>query len=76
MSEPRGSSLAFTLAAIFLMYFIAVATVAMMGQSCTMFFLILGLSDAYLRHSTWDGNSGKAETKTLDTRLFRFRKVL
>ena len=76
LSEPRGSSLAFTLAAIFLMYFIAVATVAMMGQSCTMFFLILGLSDAYLRHSTWDGNSGKAETKTLDTRLFRFRKVL
>ena len=76
LSEPRGSSLAFTLAAIFLMYFIAVATVAMMGQSCTMFFLVVGLSDAYLRNSTWDGNSGKAEAKIADTRLFRFRKVL
>lgn len=76
LSEPRGSSLAFTLAAIFLMYFIAISTVAMMGQSGAVFFMMVGLSDAYLRTSTWDGNSGKAETKTIDTRLFRFRKVL
>lgn len=77
LSEPRGSSLAFTLAAIFLMYLIAVATVAMMAQSCTLFFLITGLSDAYLRTSTWDGNSGNKEnSEVTDTRRFRFHKVL
>lgn len=75
-SEPIGSSLAFTLAAIFLMYLIAVATVAMMGQSCTLFFLVTGLSDAYLRTSTWDGGSGEENAHVPDTRLFRFRKVL
>jgi len=77
MPEPRGSSLAFTLAAIFLMYLIAVATVAMMYQSCTMFFIITGLSDAYLRLSTWDGNQGGGGVRMIpDTRRFKFRKVL
>lgn len=77
MPEPRGSSLAFTLAAIFLMYFIAITTVAMMYQSCTLFFLITGLSDAYLRSSTWDGYRDNEKTKApSDTRQFRFRKVL
>jgi hypothetical protein len=76
LSEPIGSSFAFTLAAIFLMYFIAVATVAMMGQSCTLFFLVTGLSDAYLRTSTWDGGSGEENAQAPDTRLFRFHKVL
>ena len=80
-AEPRGSSLAFTLAAIYLMYFIATATVAMMLQSCTMFFIITGLSDAYLRTSTWDGDQGNSnsnsKTKTpIDARLFKFRKVI
>jgi hypothetical protein len=76
LSEPRGSSLAFTLAAIFLMYFISIITVAMMEQSCTLFFIVTGLSDAYLRTSTWDGNSGKENTQVTDTRRFRFQKVL
>jgi hypothetical protein len=78
LAEPRGSSLAFTLAAIFLMYLIAVSTVAMMYQSCTLFFLITGLSDAYLRSSTWDGYRGadKAKTPADDNRRYRFRKVL
>jgi hypothetical protein len=58
------------------MYLIAVATVAMMGQSCTLFFLVTGLSDAYLRTSTWDGHSGEENAQVPDTRLFRFRKVL
>lgn len=76
-SEPRGSSLAFTLAAIFLMYLIAVATVAMMNQSCTLFFIIVGLSDAYLRLSRWDGDQGGEKAKIVpDTRKFKFRKVL
>ncbi|MEI6068517.1 MAG: O-antigen ligase family protein [Methylococcaceae bacterium] len=76
-SEPRGSSLAFTLAAIYLMYLIAVATVAMMYQSCTLFFIITGLSDAYLRMSTWDGERGDGKTKIApDNRKFKFRKVL
>ncbi len=80
MPEPRGSSLAFTLAGIYIMYTVAVATVAMMYQSCTVFFLITGLSDAYLRMSTWDGDSkgdGSGKTKVMtDTRKFKFRKVL
>lgn len=77
LAEPRGSSLAFTLAAIYLMYFIAVATVAMMYQSCTLFFIITGLADAYLRTSTWDGDQGGGKTKAVpDTRKFKFKKVL
>jgi len=67
------------LAAIYLMYFIATATVAMMLQSCTMFFIITGLSDAYLRTSTWDGDQGNSNSKTktpIDARLFKFRKVI
>jgi hypothetical protein len=59
LAQPRGSSLAFTLAAIYLMYFIAVATVAMMYQSCTLFFLITGLADAYLAgHTGGQGGEG------------------
>ena len=78
ISEPPGSSLSFTLAAIFLMYFIAVATVAMMYQSCTLFFIIVGLSDAYLRLSKWDGNQGRpdGDKPVIDTRKFKFRKVV
>jgi cytochrome b subunit of formate dehydrogenase len=75
LTEPRGSSLAFTLAAIYLMYLIAVATVAMMFQSYTLFFLITGLSDAYLRNSTWDGAQGDTKTAP-DSRKFKFKKVL
>jgi len=77
LAEPKGSSLAFTLAAIYLMYFIAVSTVAMMYQSCTLLFLITGMAEAYLRFSTWDGHYGGSAEKTLiDDRIFRFRKVL
>jgi hypothetical protein len=77
IAEPRGSSLAFTLAAMFLMYLIAVATVAMMYQSSTLFFIITGLSDAYLRMSTGDGDSSDGKTKAApDTRKFKFKKVL
>ena len=76
-TEPPGSSLAFTLAAIFLMYFIAVATVAMMNQTCTLFFIIVGLSDAYLRLSKWDGDQGLAGKRAVaDSRKFKFRKVI
>lgn len=76
---PPGSSLAFTLAAIFLMYFIAVATVAMMGQSCTLFFIMVGLSDAYLRTSRWDGDEGLqpgTAKEIIDQRKFKFRRVI
>jgi hypothetical protein len=77
-STPPGSSLAFTLAAIFLMYFIAVATVAMMGQSCTLFFIIVGFSDAYLRMSRWDGdeNMHRAEKHVVDNRKYKFQRVI
>jgi len=80
-SEPRGSSLAFTLAAIFLMYLIAVATVAMMYQSCTLFFIVTGLSESYLRLSKWDGNQsfllGEGKSKIIvDTRKYKFRRVI
>ncbi|WP_243219745.1 O-antigen ligase family protein [Methylobacter sp. S3L5C] len=77
VTEPRGGSLAFTLAAIYLMYFIAVATVAMMYQSSTLFFIITGLSESYLRTSTWDGEQGDGKIKSIpDTRKFKFKKVL
>ena len=77
LSEPSGSSLAFSVAGIYLMYFIADCTVSMQYQSSTLFFIITGLSDAYLRTSNWDGNSGVIKDKIeLDTRKFKFRKVL
>ncbi len=76
-AEPKGSSLAFTLAAIYLMYFIATATVAMMYQSGTMFFIIIGLSDAYLMSSNSDINpSGSKNQVIIDTRKFKFRRVI
>ncbi len=74
-AEPPGSSLAFTLAAIYLMYIIAVATVAMMGQSATIFFIITGLSAGYLQNKKPDGFATE-NAAPVDTRLFRFRKVL
>ena len=40
------------------------------------FFIVTGLSDAYLRTSIWDGYSSKENTKVTDTRRFRFHKVL
>jgi hypothetical protein len=56
---------------------IAIATVAMMYQSATLFFIITGLSDAYLRTSTWDGERGDGKIGIVpDTRKFKFRKVL
>ena len=77
MPDPRGSSLAFTLAATYLMYFIAVCTVGMLYQSCTLFFIITGLSDAYLRLSKWDGYQGTTKaTIAPDTRKYKFKKVL
>ena len=77
VSEPKGSSLAFSLAGIYLMYFIADCTVSMQFQTSTLFFIITGLSDAYLRTSNWDGNSGIIKDKIeFDTRKFKFRKVL
>ncbi|MCX7099600.1 MAG: O-antigen ligase family protein [Methylococcales bacterium] len=74
--QPRGSSLAFTLAAIYLLYFIAVATVAMMYQSCTLFFLMTGWSDAYLRKGIQNDLPGAISKTQPDTRKFKFRKVL
>lgn len=77
LSEPRGSSLAFTLAGIYLMYLVALSTVSMMYQSCTMFFIITGLAEGYLCHSTWDGNKGSLKQSSInDDRLFKFRKVI
>ncbi|NOS87938.1 MAG: O-antigen ligase family protein [Methylococcaceae bacterium] len=75
---PRGSSLAFTLAAIYLMYFIAVATVAMMYQSCTLFFLLTGLTDAHLRRDVLDSRQFLLEMGHCvpDERKYKFRKVL
>ncbi len=75
--EPKGSSLAFSLAAIYLMFFIADITVAMYYQANTLFFIITGLSDAYLRTSNWDGDVGGDKSKVeIDSRKFKFRKVL
>lgn len=78
-SEPKGSSLAFTLAGIYLMYFIAVATVAMMYQSCTVLFIVTGLSDAYLRTSRWDGDQAgekKTSQQVNSSRISGFRRIL
>jgi hypothetical protein len=77
LTESKGSSLAFTLAAIYLMYFIAVATVAMMYKSSTLFFLITRLSDAYLRNNNRDEQQSESKIKTIPVnRKFKFRKVL
>jgi hypothetical protein len=59
------------------MYLVALSTVSMMYQSCTMFFIITGLAEGYLCHSTWDGNQGGSKQSSLkDNRLFKFRRVI
>lgn len=73
--EPRGSSLAFTLAAIYLGYFVAVATVYMGLQTVPLYFMITGWADTYIRTSTWDGGR-QTRRKLRDTRRYRFKRVL
>lgn len=49
LAEPRGSSLAFTLASLYLAIALSIATVFLGLQTIPLFFLITGWSDSYLR---------------------------
>ncbi len=76
---PLGSSLAFTLAGIYVAYIIAIATVYMGFQTFTMFMMLCGWSESYMqrRSREWQppDDDGSAPPP-IDSRPFKFQKVL
>lgn len=77
-TAPPGSSLAFTLAGIYLGYFVVIATVFMGQQTVPMFFMLTGWAESYMqRHSLEWAATGVARSRSpSDGRPFRFRRVL
>lgn len=74
---PPGSSLSFTLAGIYLAYFVAIATVFMGQQTMPMFFMLTGWAESYMqRRSPEWSDAGEAERRLGAAVPFRFRRVL
>lgn len=74
--EPLGSSLAFTMAAIYLGYIVAIATVFMGFQTATMIMMITGWAEAYMRSAVPDGKKIEAKENQVLKQGFQFRRVL
>ena len=73
--QPLGSSLAFTLAGIYVCYLISVATVYMGNQTVVLLFLITGWAEAYLHAGQEQTMAGSAPAP-LPAPLYRFRRIL
>lgn len=74
MANPPGSSLSFTLASVFVVYIISVATVYLGLQAIPMLFLIAGWAEGYLRQP--DRVSLPATEKPAASPDHGFRRVL
>ena len=73
--EPLGSSLAFTLAGIYVVYLISVATVYMGNQTVALLFLVTGWAEGYL-HAGQEQTMGSAPAPAAPEPLYRFRRIL
>lgn len=73
--QPLGSSLAFTLAGIYICYLISVATVYMGNQTVPLLFLITGWAEAYMRTGQ-EQTMGSTPAPTKAAPLYRFRRIL
>lgn len=76
LPELPGSTLGFTLLSVYILYFIAIATVWMGHQTEPLFFLLVGWSDGYLRSRP--NSLGNKATSNLSQKRqpFQFRRIL
>ncbi len=75
LAEPRGSSLAFTLASLYLVIAFSIATVYLGMQTVPLFFLITGWSVAYL-NSGVEGIGGEVVAFSEVLPPYRFRRIM
>ena len=73
--EPLGSSLAFSLAGVYVCYIISVATVYMGNQTVALLFLITGWAESYMRTGQ-EQTMGTVTAPTAPPPLYRFRRIL
>lgn len=73
--QPLGSSLAFTLVGIYVVYIVSVATVYMGNQTVALLFLITGWAEGYL-HAGREQTMGAAPAREAPAPLYRFRRIL
>lgn len=75
--QPLGSSLAFTLAGVYIVYLVSVATVYMGEQTVPLLFLITGWAEGYMRsgqEQTLPGTNPAPAAQPATP--FRFRRIL
>lgn len=73
--QPLGSSLAFTLAGIYVVYLVSVATVYMGNQTVALLFLITGWAEGYLQ-ADQEQTLGTAPVAAEPAPRYRFRRIL
>ncbi|MBK1643674.1 hypothetical protein CKO25_03160 [Thiocapsa imhoffii] len=76
LAEPRGSSLAFTLASLYLAIAFSIATVYLGLQTVPLFFMITGWGIAYLQSGV-EGLGGEAAAAPIEVAPpYRFRRIM
>ncbi len=74
---PLGSSLAFSLAGVYVCYIISVATVYMGNQTIALLFLVTGWAEGYMRVGQEQAVPGTGPAQPAQPPpLFRFRRIL
>ncbi|MDG4554677.1 MAG: O-antigen ligase family protein [Candidatus Competibacter sp.] len=73
--QPLGSSLAFTLVGIYVVYIVSVATVYMGNQTVALLFLITGWAEGYL-HAGREQTMGAVLAPRPPPAPYRFRRIL
>lgn len=76
LAVPSGSSLAFTLASIYVAIAISVATVYLGLQAVPMFFLITGWAEGYLRSGVEGIGPNRAAPPQAHAPPYRFRRIM
>ncbi len=76
LAEPSGSSLAFTLAGIYLAIAVTIATVYLGGQTVPLFFIITGWSVAYLSSGVEGIGAEAPSAPSEPAPPYRFKRVM
>jgi hypothetical protein len=74
-ADPPGSSLGFTLLSVYILIFIAIATVTLGAQTQPLLFLLIGWSEGYLR-SGQESLSHRTITSPISRQPFKFKRTL
>jgi len=75
LADPAGSSLAFTLASVYVVFIISVATVYLGLQAVPLLFLITGWAEGYLRSNRGYGTATEKAAGPVPA-FHSFRRVL